>query len=81
MILPDLLKEGRNDIILWLGHGWYSKGLPGVAYDRPLVKARQNNFITATGKQLFAQIQPGQEGTAVIPASVHGGQGLWRRED
>jgi alpha-L-rhamnosidase len=34
------VKEGRNDIVLWLGHGWYSKGLPGVEYDRPLVRAQ-----------------------------------------
>lgn len=34
------LKEGRNDIVLWTGSGWYSKGLPGVYYDRPLVRAQ-----------------------------------------
>ena len=38
--ITRLVKEGRNDIILWLGHGWYSKGLPGVGYDRPLVRAQ-----------------------------------------
>ncbi len=38
--ITQLVKEGRNDIILWLGHGWYSKGLPGVDNDRPLVRAQ-----------------------------------------
>jgi alpha-L-rhamnosidase len=38
--ITGLIKEGQNDVILWLGHGWYSKGLPGVVYDRPLVKAQ-----------------------------------------
>ena len=38
--ITGLVREGKNDIILWLGHGWYSKGLPGVDYDRPLVKAQ-----------------------------------------
>jgi alpha-L-rhamnosidase len=38
--ITGLVKEGRNDVILWLGHGWYSKGLPGVAYDRPLVRVQ-----------------------------------------
>jgi alpha-L-rhamnosidase len=38
--ITRLLREGRNDMILWLGHGWYSKGLPGVDHDRPLVRAQ-----------------------------------------
>ena len=38
--ITGLANEGRNDIVLWLGHGWYSKGLPGVEYDRPLVRAQ-----------------------------------------
>ena len=38
--ITGLVTEGRNDIVLWLGHGWYSKGLPGVVYDRPLVRAQ-----------------------------------------
>ena len=68
MTLHGLVKEGRNDIILWLGHGWYSKGLPGVDYDRPLVRAQAEQLTTATGKQFSSQIQPGQAGTAAIPA-------------
>ncbi len=42
--ITGLVKEGLNDVILWLGHGWYSKGLPGVDYDRPLVKAQAEQF-------------------------------------
>lgn len=38
--ITGLVREGRNDIVLWLGHGWYSKGLPGVANDRPVVRAQ-----------------------------------------
>jgi alpha-L-rhamnosidase len=38
--ITSLLEEGRNDIVLWTGSGWYSKGLPGVSYDRPLVRAQ-----------------------------------------
>jgi alpha-L-rhamnosidase len=33
------LQDGGNDLVVWLGRGWYSPGLPGVAYDGPLVKA------------------------------------------
>lgn len=42
--ITQLLREGRNDIILWLGHGWYSKPLPGVDYDRPVVRAQMEQF-------------------------------------
>jgi alpha-L-rhamnosidase len=38
--ITGLVKEGRNDIIIWLGHGWYTRGLPGVNHDTPLVKAQ-----------------------------------------
>ncbi len=38
--ITSSLKSGRNDIVLWIGSGWYSKGLPGVGYDRPLVRAQ-----------------------------------------
>lgn len=34
------LKTGENDLIIWLGMGWYSYGLPGVAHKGPLVKAQ-----------------------------------------
>ena len=46
--ITGLVTEGRNDIILWLGHGWYSKGLPGVVYDRPIVRAQAEEL--ADGK-------------------------------
>ena len=39
------LKEGENDLIIWLGRGWYSPTLPGVAYDGPLVKARIEELV------------------------------------
>ena len=38
--LTGLAREGRNELVIWLGHGWYTSGLPGVDYDRPLVRAR-----------------------------------------
>ena len=43
--ITDMVKEGRNDIILWTGHGWYTRGLPGVAGDRPLVRAQAEQII------------------------------------
>ncbi|HPF02131.1 MAG TPA: family 78 glycoside hydrolase catalytic domain [Bacteroidales bacterium] len=38
--VSSFVKEGDNDLVLWLGRGWYSKGLPGVVADGPLVRAR-----------------------------------------
>jgi alpha-L-rhamnosidase len=35
-----LVKAGKNELMLWLGSGWYTKGLPGVNNDGPLVKAQ-----------------------------------------
>jgi alpha-L-rhamnosidase len=43
--ITQLVREGRNDIVIWLGHGWYSKGLPGVSYDRPLVRAQAEQLV------------------------------------
>ncbi len=38
--ISPYLTDGENDIIIWLGRGWYVTGLPGVAYEGPVVKAR-----------------------------------------
>ncbi|HTN68432.1 MAG TPA: family 78 glycoside hydrolase catalytic domain [Dysgonamonadaceae bacterium] len=38
--LTNFVKEGENDLVIWLGSGWYTEGLPGVIGDRPLVKAQ-----------------------------------------
>jgi alpha-L-rhamnosidase len=38
--ISSLIKEGRNDIVLWIGQGWYSKGLPGVVDNGPFVRAQ-----------------------------------------
>ncbi len=38
--VSKLVKKGQNDIVLWLASGWYTKGLPGVVHNGPLVKAQ-----------------------------------------
>ncbi len=38
--VTSLLKKGRNDLMLWLGSGWYTEGLPGVVSNGPLVRAQ-----------------------------------------
>jgi len=42
--ISSLINQGRNDIVIWIGQGWYSKGLPGVANDGPLVKAQMEQY-------------------------------------
>ena len=36
------LREGENDLLIWLGQGWYKSTTFGAAYDGPLVKAELN---------------------------------------
>ncbi|MCY1719651.1 family 78 glycoside hydrolase catalytic domain [Prolixibacteraceae bacterium Z1-6] len=35
-----LIKKGTNDLLIWLGSGWYTEGLPGVVNNGPVVKAQ-----------------------------------------
>lgn len=36
---PGYFKSGENWLGLWLGRGWYARGLPGVEWTGPLIKA------------------------------------------
>jgi alpha-L-rhamnosidase len=47
------LKKGKNELVVWLGSGWYKSGLPGVAYDSPLLKARLENRFGGEWKTVF----------------------------
>ena len=37
--ITPYLQEGENDLLLWLGQGWYKTTTFGAAYEGPLVKA------------------------------------------
>lgn len=37
--VTSYLREGENDLLIWMGKGWYKKTTFGAAYDGPLVKA------------------------------------------
>ena len=39
----SLLKAGNNDLVIWLGSGWYSEGLPGVVGDGPVVRVQMEH--------------------------------------
>lgn len=38
--VTPLLTSGTNDLLIWLGSGWYTEGLPGVTGNSPAVKAQ-----------------------------------------
>ena len=37
--ITPYLREGENDLLIWLGQGWYKTTTFGTAYEGPLVKA------------------------------------------
>ena len=42
--VTGLLEKGENDLVLWLGKGWYQDGLPGVVEGGPFVRAQLEEF-------------------------------------
>src|SRR5690554_3143148 len=38
--VSEYIKKGENNIIIWLGSGWYNEGLPGVVGKGPVFKAQ-----------------------------------------
>jgi alpha-L-rhamnosidase len=48
------LRKGENELILWLGQGWYKKTTFGTDYDGPLVKAEMDILNNGKWKMLFA---------------------------
>lgn len=50
--ISSLVKKGRNDLVLWLGQGWYSKGLPGIVSDGPQAMA-QVEQINGTRRKIL----------------------------
>ncbi|SFS76489.1 alpha-L-rhamnosidase [Porphyromonadaceae bacterium NLAE-zl-C104] len=46
--VTPLLKTGNNDLIIWLGSGWYTNGLPGVVGNGPAVKVQMERVHEGT---------------------------------
>ena len=67
------IQKGRNDLIIWLGRGWYQPGLPGVVYDGPLVKAQMAILSKGQWETLFAT-----DATWQCRESGYTGIGNWR---
>ncbi len=48
--VTPMLKNGKNELIIWLGSGWYSKGLPGVSGNGPVVRAQLEHVHKGTNE-------------------------------
>ena len=64
---------GRNDLVIWLGRGWYQPGLPGVVYEGPLVKAQLEELKGGQWNTLFAS-----DASWICRESGMTGIGNWR---
>ena len=67
------IRQGRNDLVIWLGRGWYQPGLPGVVYEGPLVKAQLEVLKDGKWNTLFAS-----DATWSCRESGYTGIGNWR---
>ena len=70
--VASYLNKGKNEIILWLGQGWYRKPLYRNAYDGPLVKARLEQCIKGAGNTIFVT-----DNTWEVAVSGYTGIGTW----
>jgi len=69
------LKAGDNDLVIWLGSGWYSEGLPGVVGEGPMVRAQLGEKLgSIDGDGGCDQRQLAGTVTASTDASVTGGR-------
>ena len=67
------IRLGRNDLMVWLGRGWYQSGLPGVVYEGPLVKAQLEGLTNGQWNTLLAT-----DDTWTGRESGYAGIGNWR---
>jgi alpha-L-rhamnosidase len=52
--VTEYLNQGKNDLLVWLGRGWYQSGHPGVIYEGPLLKAQLEEWGQGARHLLFA---------------------------
>jgi len=50
--VSEFIKKGRNDLIIWLGAGWYTEGLFGLTENGPYVKA-QLEKVSGTVREII----------------------------
>ena len=67
------IRQGRNDLVIWLGRGWYQPRLPGVVDEGPLVKAQLEVLKNGEWSTLFAS-----DASWTCRESGYTGIGNWR---
>ena len=71
--ISSLVRKGHNELVLWLGSGWYTEGLPGVVNNGPLVKAQLEKLSENQRKIILAT-----DATWLGRKSSYTRQGNWR---
>lgn len=51
--VTSLLQEGANELVIWLGQGWYKKTTFGADHEGPVVKAEMNTLQNGKWKQVL----------------------------
>lgn len=51
--ITPLIQKGKNDLVIWLGKGWYKKETFDAAYDGPLVKVEMSTYGKGRRKTLL----------------------------
>lgn len=74
--LSELVRRGGNDLVLWLGQGWYRPGLPGVVYPGALVRAQVEKLSDGEWSTILAT-----DGEWKARPSAYTGTGSWRMGD
>lgn len=70
--ITPYLREGENDLLIWLGQGWYKTTTFGAAYEGPLVKAELDVLRMVNGKSLRRQTDHGTDVKVAIRIQVLG---------
>lgn len=52
--ITSLVVKGENELMHWLGSGWYTDGLPGVVHNGPLVRTQLENVDGRSREILLA---------------------------
>jgi alpha-L-rhamnosidase len=71
--ISPYVNQGRNDLVIWLGRGWYQPRLPGVVYEGPLVKAQLEVWKKGRWDTLLAT-----DASWTCRESGYTGIGTWR---
>ncbi|MDR0748092.1 MAG: glycoside hydrolase family 78 protein [Tannerellaceae bacterium] len=51
--VSEYIRKGHNDLVIWLGKGWYHSDLPGVVHEGPVVRAQLEQTLDKKRKTLL----------------------------